>query len=343
MFCNAYLSGCSTREITHSFAGMYPDRPVPASTTIMRTVQKFQSNGCLSGEHIKRGMRRYVLDDDMRINITLSVEEDRSISVRQLADKFQLSAGSVHKVLREEGYKSFKYSNHQELLAWDAPQRALFCETMMENINADQELINRICFSDESTFTLNRHVNSQNCRYWSKENLHRFNQTHTQYRQSVNVWLGLMNTGLLGPFFIDGALDANKYLALLQDNIVPSINGLHLDNVWYQHDGAPAHSSRVVQNYLNTTFPRRWIGRHGTICWPARSPDLSPLDYSIWGLLKSKVYTPIPINNLEELKDRIRYCCRQITAEAIQNILREFYNRLGYCLAENGGHFEHLL
>src|SRR3978361_153384 len=343
MFSCAYFSGCSSREVVQHFAGMFPDRPVPAPTTVLRTVQKFQSTACLSEEHNKHKMRKYAMNDELKMSIVLRVEESRSISVRQLADEFQVSVGSVHKLLKQESYKSFKFGNHQELLPWDSGQRALFCETMIENINTDQRLINKICFTDESTFTLRHHVNNQNCRYWSRDNLHIFNQTHTQYRQSVNVWMGLLNGRLLGPFFIEGTLNGNKYLSLLQENIVPAINELQLNNVWYQHDGAPAHYTRGVQNVLNATFPRRWIGRGGYIHWPPRSPDLSPLDFSIWGLLKSKVYTPVPLNNVEELKDRIRLCSGQISAEALQNMTREFYDRLGYCLAQNGDHFEHLL
>ena len=34
----------------------------------------------------------------------------------------------------------------------------------------------------------------------------------------------------------------------------------------------------------------RWIGRGGTINWPPRSPDLTPLDFCLWGLMKSEVY-----------------------------------------------------
>ncbi|EZA51886.1 hypothetical protein X777_09189, partial [Ooceraea biroi] len=34
-----------------------------------------------------------------------------------------------------------------------------------------------------------------------------------------------------------------------------------------------------ARNILNESFPDRWIGRGGRISWPARSPDLTPLDF----------------------------------------------------------------
>ena len=45
---------------------------------------------------------------------------------------------------------------------------------------------------------------------------------------------------------------------------------------------------------VSTVFPGRWIGRGSPIPWPARSPDLSPLYYFLWGYLKSLVFeTPV--------------------------------------------------
>jgi hypothetical protein len=61
---------------------------------------------------------------------------------------------------------------------------------------------------------------------------------------------------------------------------------------WYfRHDGAPPHSSREVRNFLNYRFPGRRIGLCSPHTWPARSPDLSPLDYCVWGWMKELVYS----------------------------------------------------
>jgi hypothetical protein len=45
----------------------------------------------------------------------------------------------------------------------------------------------------------------------------------------------------------------------------------------FQHDGAPAHYSRLVTHHLNLTFPERWIGHGGHVQWPPRSLDRIPL------------------------------------------------------------------
>lgn len=72
----------------------------------------------------------------------------------------------------------------------------------------------------------------------------------------------------------------------------------------------------------------RWIGRQGAIEWPPRSPDLTSLDYLLWGYIKERVYQNIPCN--------IIVVTNSIPIEAIQNYVDGFYHRLGACQIEGG-------
>lgn len=81
--------------------------------------------------------------------------------------------------------------------------------------------------------------------------------------------------------------------------------------MWFKHDGVPPHFEVNVRAELDRSFEDKWIGRGGPMPWPARSPDLNPLDYYLWGHLKSKVYS-VPIDNIGRLRERIFYCCQEI-------------------------------
>lgn len=111
-------------------------------------------------------------------------------------------------------------------------------------------------------------------------------------------------------------------------------------NMWFQHDGAPAHSIRLVRNYLNDTFQERWIGRSGPINWPAQSPDLTPLDFFLCGHIKNHVYQTTPAT-FEDIKRRIRPAFRSITA--LLNVRRELPDRLHVCIQYQGRNFEQYL
>ena len=50
----------------------------------------------------------------------------------------------------------------------------------------------------------------------------------------------------------------------------------------------PQYANKV-RNYLNEQFLGTWIDA-GVAEWPARSPDLTPLDFFFWGVLKDRVY-----------------------------------------------------
>jgi hypothetical protein len=101
---------------------------------------------------------------------------------------------------------------------------------------------------------------------------------------------------------LHGTLDGARCLTLLQEDPKPALaalfpNLLNSDlpdiRIWYQQDGAPPHYAVIVRRYLDEVFPNRWVGRRGQTEWPTRSPDLTPLDFYLWGYLKSKVYVNI--------------------------------------------------
>lgn len=113
-------------------------------------------------------------------------------------------------------------------------------------------------------------------------------------------------------------------------------------NLWLQLDGAPAHFSAIVREILNENFQQRWIGRGGSIAWPPRSPDLNPLDFFLWGYVKSEVYK-VPPTTRENMQLRIIQAFRPITPEMLVHVQRSFHERIPLCLQNAGSHFEQFL
>ncbi|KAJ8947291.1 hypothetical protein NQ318_014188 [Aromia moschata] len=116
-----------------------------------------------------------------------------------------------------------------------------------------------------------------------------------------------------------------------------------LSNMCFHHNGAPPHKARIVQQYLNETYGENWIGINGPIPWAPKSPDLTPLDFFLWGTLKNKVYRTLSVN-LEHLKQKIRNACDELSGEMLRKAsVREGGQRLDKCLEVGGGHIENLL
>ena len=95
----------------------------------------------------------------------------------------------------------------------------------------------------------------------------------------------------------------------------------------------------MVRRFLDQTFPDRWMGRDGPMLGPPRSPDLTPLDFFLWGYVKDIVYrTPVP--NIDELIMRITAAVANIDIDMLQRTWREIEYRLDILRATRGAHME---
>lgn len=216
---------------------------------------------------------------------------------------------------------------------------------MIEHANRDRRFLEKNCFTDESCFTLTHAPNFQNSRVWAQENPNLLSQPHTQYQQKTNVWVGILGHHIIGPFFYQENLTTEKFLDMLVNEIGPKIMEVAGDReIFFQMDGCPAHNSRIVQDFLKEAFPGRIISTHGDIAWAARSPDLSPNDFFLWGYLKTVLYhRGKTYENVESLQAAIRQACDAITGRQLCNVRKELEDRFGYCVAAGGDIFEHLI
>ncbi|GFS58978.1 hypothetical protein TNCV_69001 [Trichonephila clavipes] len=80
-----------------------------------------------------------------------------------------------------------------------------------------------------------------------------------------------------------------------------------------------SHSSCQNQN-LKDTFGDRLISRFGPVNWPPRSCDLTPLDYFLWGYVKSLVYADKP-QTLDHLEDNIRRVIADIRPQTLEKVI----------------------
>ncbi|GBM40139.1 hypothetical protein AVEN_25975-1 [Araneus ventricosus] len=68
---------------------------------------------------------------------------------------------------------------------------------------------------------------------------------------------------------------------------------------------------RAIWELPNVIFGQHWIGRGGTFHCPARSPDLSLLDFFCWVHVKTWVYVT-PVDSVEDLVAHISVAAGEI-------------------------------
>ena len=142
------------------------------------------------------------------------------------------------------------------------------------------------------------------------------------------------------PFILRDTMNAERCLTMLQDEIWPVISTWeNIEDLIFMQDGAPPHFAIVVREWLNAHFPRRWMGRRGPHERPARSPNLTPCDFFLWGWLKEQVNST-KRTTLEELEGRIREVMSSIPQEFLVKSVDAVPGRLEKPVANAGVHIE---
>ena len=124
-------------------------------------------------------------------------------------------------------------------------------------------------------------------------------------------------------------ISSQVYLNTLQEELQDSMLNGHCH--WFQHDGAPCHSAKVVKNWL--------VGNNIQLLhpWPGSSPDLNPIE-NCWAILKKKVAQLRP-TSLKDLENKIKSVCTEhITPGYCKTLIDSMPSRIQVVLAAKGGH-----
>lgn len=319
------------REAAQEFNRRHPDHLI-SYTTVSKVNRMFNQRGSVVQEKVRR-QRNHQQDarilNHFRVNPKSSL---RSFDSRRKS--------TVSRCLKRNGIKPFKPRFLHTLQPGDDQRRMEYCLVMQAKFYEDHSLFGKILFTDEATFSTNGTVSSQNIRYWSNENPHWVINCKNQYSEKVNVWCGILKDRIIGPFFFNTTLNGARFLVFFQNEFWDAVHDLPLtyrENLYIQLDGAPIHNAAPVRRWLNENFQGKWIGRNSPfVAWPPRSPDLTPLDFFLWGAIKNKVYKTRP-RTLEELKTRIKQVCEQMSQQELRKVclrIRKIYEK---CIRNYGG------
>lgn len=276
-------------------------------------------------------------------NVLGLVSVTPATSCRTIETEVGVVKSRVQTILRKHKYKPYKTTIVQHLHFGDAEKRMNFCQWYLGRINQDLHFARTVIWSDECYIRSDGVFNRQNIRYWSHENQHLIFPRERQGRFGFSVACFILGAKIKYHIF-DGGLTAQRYLQILETIIPELLEDVPLANrryIFFQQDGAPAHNAQIVRHYLEEHFVERWIGTHGPVRWPPRSPDLSVLDFFLWGYLQNLIYKTRH-NTVEDLYNATQEAFRQIQTHPapILNSLRRITTLCEKCVRENGNHFE---
>lgn len=319
---------------------------IPSRNTILSWVNKFADTATLV--NVKHGAPRTVNTPENAERIRDALQRSPRRSLRQQASILAISRRSVQRMVHAMHFHPYKIQIVQKILPQDKLARLQFSNTMLRMLQDEPDLINKLLMSDEAHFHLSGFVNKQDMRYWSQVNPKKIHEKPL-HSPKVTVWCGIGTFGVVGPYFFENdagvavTINAERYVAMLQNFLPQEFERLRVNrrDLYFQQDGATCHTARLTMEHLRNQF-RGLISRLGDIPWPARSPDLTPPDFFLWGYLKQRVYVNRPAT-IEDLKQAIRNEIAAIDEDLLRRVFQNFEVRLRQCVVQEGGHLTDLI
>ena len=267
-------------------------------------------------------------------------------SQRELASDLGVGRSSVQRMTKDLGLKAYKRIRVSRRDGKVRQKRKTRCRNMHDKYSARD--VKRMVFTDEKDFSYEVARNRQNDRVYGKKKSEipqaRLYHETSRFTKKVMVSAGVSWNGRTNIHFIDTnkvKVNSESYIQLLEEGLLPDCRRLYPNEDFiFQQDGAPSHTSRVTQAYLDQNTPE-YIKKDE---WPPQSPDCNPMDYAIWDALSEKVYSGRTEKFTEdELKAKILEKWEEISLESVRKTISSFKKRLRLVDDQDGGHIDHLL
>lgn len=332
-----YANGSSATATLRAYRRETGEKNPPCTeSAIRKLIQKFENESAVSD--LPRSGRPSASGDtitqiDEACGVLQSENAYGRCSVRELARYTGVAKSSVHDILRKKLYlKPYKPSFVQELHPTDFKSRLDFVKKATGELNND---FSNVFWTDEANFSLSGEASSICGAIWAAFNPH-VTISKPLHSPKVTVWVGMNRKHISPPFFFEGNVNSESYLRMLKEHCVPFLKSKRIfGSSIFQQDGAPPHIARSVKEFLRSQFGEKIISRHFDFHWPARSPDMTPLDFWFWGYVKQEVYK-VHLPDIESLKQRISEVTANIDRNMLARVIDSIPTRYDQLVKQNG-------
>lgn len=306
-------------------------------STIDRWLRRYQQSGSLEAKpksgRPKNGRTKRLIN---LVKKRLDCNSRRK-SLRTMAKDFNSSALTIKRVLNIDLHKKcYRKINVQKLKEDQKPLRKTCCQWLRKNINHDK--LKRMMFTDEKIFTRNGYFNPKNDVVWADDRSDANDRgglySTEKYPVSTMIALGATWNGLTRPFFFQKGerLNGQSY----HDQLLPFYrdegDGLFGHTNWgFQQDGASSHTDGKVQEWCKKYFQFFIPKEH----WPPNSPELNPLDYSIWDNISNHVEYQ-KVKTINDLRREIEKAIKKVDVNYVRVVIDAFLRRVRSVEKHNG-------
>jgi len=293
--------------------------------TISKILEKFEKYGDVNFNCFVSNCGRHSVletrDKDFIID-TLSKDNTATLQDLQLAlvENFgkNVSLTTINEF--EHTLGRFKVPKQKPILSERNKQKRLEYAILHQHDN-----FSNVIFTDESFFCLNRNT----------KKVFVFNGQEAPFSpwynpdRGVMVWGGICRKGKIDLQFLEGSIDKNAYIKVLEDYFPRLGDKKYGKDRWrFMQDNAGAHRALIVKEWLEDHVPKR-------LHHPPQSPDLNPIE-QVWGYMKDFVESRNPVSR-DDLMELMLRAWDQLSTETINSYINHMSTVIPTVIANGGG------
>lgn len=301
-------------------------------STVMREQKKLRPN--IQKRKAGRPAKLTITDKRNIIRNITSGKADTAIQLtRNLKDstKIDVSPYTICRALKEAGMKAVTKKKKPYLTPRHIRQRLEFG---LRHQHWTVEDWKRVIWSDETK--INRLGSDGREWVWKKKTDNKLTDREVKGTMkfgggNLMFWGCMTAQGIGYGCRIDGRMDAEIYVSILDDYLVPMIKYYKLkkNKLIFQQDNDSKHTSNTARKWFESK-------KIDILEWPPQSPDLNPMEH-LWHHLKKQLaeYMTEP-RGILELWERVETEWNKIPADVCMNLIESMPKRITAVLKAKG-------
>ena len=333
--------GKSLSEIKADLDYVYGSQAL-SKPTISRWMKRFENERDTVKDDPRKERPRTSLSDEMVNKVQEYVNEDRRVTLRDIADTFDISYGSAQKILTER-------MGMQRVCARWVPKlllpeqmgvRVQICTQWRDRYDAEGcRFLDKIVTCDETWVHFYEPENKRQSSVWK----HKTSPSPIKARLSKSVGKVMCIIFFTSQEIIlthmvpeHSTVNGEYYSKLLKINVLNAIRKKRPDlfpsGFLLHQDNAPVHNSKVVRSAIQD------MGIE-TLPHPPYSPDLAPCDFWLFPNMKDSLRGN-RYESREELREALSGSLRVLSRDGLQHVMTSWVKRWDKCIRSGGSYFE---
>lgn len=291
------------------------------------TINRFLETGGVE-DRPRSGRPRKLSSSDLR-SIKRSMSQKKTGSTRKTQQRLKRKRGvEVHDTTVWRATKRLKMSYRIRpkkplLTGRHKRERLRFARTRRR-----KKFWNSVLWSDEASFALYSSTRGE----WVLDGEEPTPRQTVKWPHRIRVWAGIASCGKTKLIKIPKAMDADAYIDMLRKKGIPAAQSIFGEGAkdWVlMQDGDGSHTAKKTLNFLQNEGIRLLHP------WPARSPDLNPIE-NAWGMVEDYLQYKNP-TTARGLWHCMKRAWETIDSEKLCNLCGSVPRRLQAVIDSEGG------